>query len=74
MENRKKRSAYEAKLIPLANEQSELAEGAYRNGQGDLQSVLRAREQQLELSASRVEALRNFHHARIRFEAAIAAP
>lgn len=62
------------KLIPLANEQSELAEGAYRNGQGDLQSVLRAREQQLELSASRVEALRNFHHARIRFEAAIAAP
>lgn len=61
-------------LIPLANEQSELAETAYRDGQSDLQSVLRAREQQLELASSKVEALRNFHHARVRFEAAIAAP
>jgi cobalt-zinc-cadmium efflux system outer membrane protein len=61
-------------LIPLAGEQAELAETAYRDGQGDLQSVLRAREQQLELTSSKVEALRNFHHARVRFEAAIAKP
>ena len=61
-------------LIPLAEQQAELAETAYRDGQGDLQSVLRAREQQLELASSKVEALRNFHHARVRFEAAIAAP
>ena len=61
-------------LIPLAEQQAELAETAYRDGQGDLQSVLRAREQQLELASSKVEALRNFPHARVRFEAAIAAP
>jgi len=59
-------------LAPLAAEQAELAETAYRDGQGDLQSVLRAREQQLQIALSKLEALRNFHHARVRFEAAIA--
>lgn len=58
-------------LIPLAAEQAALAETAYRDGQGDLQSVLRAREQQLEIALSKLEALRNFHLARVRFEAAI---
>ena len=59
-------------LVPLAAEQAALAETAYRDGQGDLQSVLRAREQQLQIALSKLEALRSFHHARVRFEAAIA--
>lgn len=59
-------------LAPLAAGQAALAETAYRDGQGDLQAVLRAREQQLQIALSKLEALRAFHHARVRFEAAIA--
>jgi cobalt-zinc-cadmium efflux system outer membrane protein len=61
-------------LLPLAAEQASQAETAYRDGFTDLQAVLRAREQQLQLASSRIEALRNFHVARVRFEAAIAKP
>lgn len=57
-------------LLPLAAKQAEEAEAAYHQGFADLQAVLRAREQQLELAASRIEALRNFHLARVRYEAA----
>lgn len=59
-------------LIPLAAQQASDAETAYRDGLGDLQSVLRAREQQLELASSRIEALKNFHQARVRYDAAVA--
>lgn len=59
-------------LLPLAAEQAANADQAYRDQLGNLQSVLRAREQQLELSASRIEALKNFHLARVRFDAAAA--
>lgn len=62
------------KLLPLAADQAEAAESAYRQGFSDLPAVLRAREQQLELADSRIEALRSFHLARIRFQAAIAKP
>lgn len=61
-------------LLPLANAQATAADNAYREGLGDFQSVLRAREQQLDLMSSQVETLRNFHHSRVRFEAAIAIP
>ena len=61
-------------LLPLATDQANAADSAYREGLGDFQSVLRAREQQLELRSSQVEALRNFHHSRVRFETAIANP
>ncbi len=61
-------------LLPLAAKQSTDSEKAYREGLGDLQAVLRAREQQLQLSSSRIEALKNFHLARVRFEAAVAKP
>ena len=61
-------------LLPLASEQANAADSAYREGLGDFQSVMRAREQQLELMSSQVEALRNFHHSRVRFDAAIANP
>lgn len=61
-------------LLPLAAEQAAQSQTAYRDGFADLQTVLRAREQELQLAASQIEALRNFHLARIRFEAAIAKP
>lgn len=58
-------------LLPLASEQTTLAETAYRNGQGDIQSVLRARERYLQLSATQLDALREFHLARIRYQSAL---
>lgn len=64
----------EDKLLPLAEEQATLAETSYRNGQGEIQSVLRSREKHLELAASRLDALREFHLARVRHEAALGKP
>jgi cobalt-zinc-cadmium efflux system outer membrane protein len=61
-------------LLPLADEQSKLAEDAFRNGQGEIQSVLRSREKHLQLSAARLDALREFHLARVRHEAALGKP
>lgn len=58
-------------LLPLADQQADASEQAYRNGQEELQSVLRARDQRLQLAASRVDALREFHLARARYEAAL---
>ncbi|BCU79048.1 TolC family protein [Luteolibacter sp. LG18] len=60
-----------AELLPLADRQAELAEQTWRNGQGELQVVLKAREQRLQLASSRLDALRDFHLARVRYEAAI---
>lgn len=59
-------------LLPLARKQAELADQAYREGQGDLQATLRTREQLLELASSRLNALRDFHLAKTRYEAALA--
>lgn len=61
-------------LLPLADEQSTLAETTYRNGQGEIQSVLRSREKRLQLAAARLDALREFHLARVRHETALAKP
>ena len=61
-------------LLPLASGQTTLAETAYRNGQGDIQNVLRAREKHLQLGAAKLDALREFHLARIRFQAAVGEP
>jgi cobalt-zinc-cadmium efflux system outer membrane protein len=61
-------------LFPLADEQTKLAEAAYRNGQGEIQSVLRSREKRLQLAAARLDALREFHLARVRYETALAKP
>jgi cobalt-zinc-cadmium efflux system outer membrane protein len=58
-------------LLPLAEEQAALAETTYRNGQGEIQSVLRSREKRLELSAAKLDALSEFHLARIRHDAAL---
>ncbi len=61
-------------LMPLADQQSAAAEDAFRKGQGELQAVFRSREKRLELSSARLDALRGFHLARVRYEAAIGQP
>ncbi len=61
-------------LLPLAQKQATLAETTYRNGQGEIQSVLRSRAKRLELSAARIDALREFHLARVRHQAALGKP
>jgi outer membrane protein, heavy metal efflux system len=58
-------------LLPLANEQSVFAETTFRSGQGEIQSVLRSREKRLQLAAARLDALREFHLARVRHETAL---
>lgn len=58
-------------LLPAIREQSERLEQAYKTGETDLISVLRAREQQLELEAAVLDSSRDFHLARVRYEAAI---
>lgn len=59
-------------LLPLAQKQADIADQAYREGQGDLQATLRTREQLLKLASSRLNALRDFHLAKTRYEAALA--
>ncbi|MCP5536709.1 MAG: TolC family protein [Akkermansiaceae bacterium] len=59
-------------LLPLAHKQADLAVKAYREGQGDLQATLRTREQLLKLASARLDALRDFHLAKTRYEAALA--
>ena len=54
-------------LLPLALEQTALAEKAFRAGQGDLQAVLNARSQSITIATTRVDAQRDFHLARARF-------
>ena len=59
-------------LLPLIAEQTSALEKAYQAGQTDLITLLRAREQQLETKTNLLDFLRDFHLARIRYEAAIA--
>lgn len=61
----------EQTLLPQAAEQTDLAEQAWRNGQSDLLTVLRSREQRLELAAARLEALQNFQLALVRYRTAL---
>lgn len=58
------------KLLPLAKEQTDLLEKAYREGQTELKTVLTSREQTLELLATQIDATREFHLANIRHQAA----
>jgi cobalt-zinc-cadmium efflux system outer membrane protein len=59
------------KLLPLVLQQTGRLEKAYESGQTDLLTVLRAREQRLQLEAAVLEATQDFHLARIRYEAAV---
>lgn len=58
-------------LLPLADQQYSLAESTYRNGQGEIQSVLRSREKRVQLAVARMDALREFHLARVRHQTAL---
>lgn len=58
------------KLMPLAEQQTSLADQGYRAGQAEIQTMLRAREQQLGLRVSRLDALRKYHLARVRYPSA----
>lgn len=59
------------KLLPLVQQQTETLQKAYESGQTDLLTLLRARDQRLQLEASVLNAQGDFHLARIRYEAAI---
>jgi cobalt-zinc-cadmium efflux system outer membrane protein len=61
-------------LIPLAEEQSKSADDAFAQAQTDIQTLFRSREKGLELDAARLDALRQFHLARVRHEAASGQP
>lgn len=61
-------------LLPLADGQAKSAEEAYRKGQADIQTVFRTREKRAQLMAARLDALREFHLARMRYESALAKP
>lgn len=58
-------------LLPKAVQVEELLRTSYGTGQTPLMEVLRARTRRLELTQRRVDALRDFHLARVRYEAAI---
>ena len=62
------------KLLPLAKEQTDLLEKAYREGQVDLQAVLNSRDQTLELLANQIDATREFRLANIRHQTASGKP
>lgn len=57
-------------LLPLASAQVVDTENAFKSGVIDLQPVLRARDKRIELELTEVDALRGFHLARVRYEAA----
>jgi cobalt-zinc-cadmium efflux system outer membrane protein len=56
-------------LLPLAAEQSKAADEAYAQSLTDIQTLFRSREKNLQLAATRLDALREFHLALIRHEA-----
>ena len=56
-------------LLPLAAEQSKAADEAYAQSLTDIQTVFRSREKNLQLAATRLDALREFHLSLIRHEA-----
>lgn len=58
----------ESSLLPEARKQMENTTTAYHNGLVDLLKVLRARDQYLRLQSALLEARRDFHLARVRYE------
>jgi cobalt-zinc-cadmium efflux system outer membrane protein len=57
-------------LLPLAAEQVAAQQKAYEGGQAELLSVLRAQDQRLHIESTALDAERDFHLARVRYEAA----
>ncbi len=63
--------AMDSALLPKAMQLEAQMRAAYDAGQLSLTEALRARARRLELAQRRVDALRDYHLARVRFEAAI---
>ena len=61
-------------LVPQATKQINDLEAAYKQGLSDLRTVLSARRQLIELSAARIDALRDYHRARVQLETSLALP
>lgn len=64
----------EMNLLPIAKQEVQNAEDAYHNGQCEIQALLRSKEKHLELAASHINALGEFHLAKIRHDSALAKP
>ncbi|HEX8294815.1 MAG TPA: TolC family protein [Chthoniobacteraceae bacterium] len=64
-------AAMDSGLLPKATQVEEQLRTSYGTGQTPLTEVLRARSRRLELSQRRVDALRDYHLARVRYDAAI---
>ncbi|MBT5709070.1 MAG: TolC family protein, partial [Verrucomicrobia bacterium] len=58
-------------LLPEAKQHVEEIVSAYKKGLVDLQTVLRARSQEVELESKYLAAIEDYHLARIRFETAV---
>lgn len=58
-------------LLPMARQQIERVREAYSNNKASLQDLLRARDQLLMVEMTAVDALRDFHLARVRWKAAL---
>jgi cobalt-zinc-cadmium efflux system outer membrane protein len=63
-------SDLDSKLLPKAAELEERLRQSYAAGQTSLTETLRARDRRLQLQRQRLDALRDYHLARVRFEAA----
>ena len=57
-------------LAPMAQQQIKLVRDGYSNNRASVQDVLRARDQLLMVEMSAIDALRDFHLARVRWMAA----
>ncbi len=58
-------------LLPLAQKTSADLETAYKNGQGDFTSLLKSKNQELQLQTSLIDNNLNFHQARVKYFAAL---
>jgi cobalt-zinc-cadmium efflux system outer membrane protein len=67
-------TALDAQLLPKAAEIEERIRQQYATGQSPLTDVLRARSRRLDLQRQRLDALRDYHLARVRHEAAVGKP
>ena len=61
---------FDASLLPKATELEERLRQSYAAGQSPLIETLRARDRRLQLQRQRLDALRDYHLARVRYEAA----
>ena len=63
-------SELDSKALPQATQFEEQLRSSYSTGQAPLFDVLRARSRRLELQRQRLDALRDYHLARIRHTSA----